>query len=271
MTAKNVAAAKAIAELAERRSQIAAKLADSSTRLSLQQRLRQALKALERDGLDSLELTSIQQKIAAELGLPCFEVRIQNFEGPLKGGKWLRRTDAARLKESPWEFWGCGAPEPDVPVACVTDPIEGTTAVIGIHNSEKATTAVKNCIQDWLDEIEHLDTVTSGQRTGSPDNRNSTSPRKVRHQWPTDPPPKDSKFIHGPVQGQIKDFAQWLKRDDDVLRNNNTKTVFYIQKQDRTNYRIWFSDAKQYADINQKALAKAAQTRPKPLKPDQSR
>jgi hypothetical protein len=77
-------------------------------------------------------------------------------------------------------------------------------------------------------------------------------------EWFDTPPPEDSKFKFGPVEGQISKLAQWMNMDQRTLKTLNGRTSWWIQKLLRTNFAIWFSTDKKHAELNQKQMAEEA-------------
>jgi hypothetical protein len=93
--------------------------------------------------------------------------------------------------------------------------------------------------------------------------------RQRRREWPTEP---TDNYRHGPVEGLVKQFTEWLELSDEALYDNNGKGSYMVCKENRTSYRCWFKESKRYAEINAKSLAaKAGQSRSKPVKAGQSR
>jgi hypothetical protein len=106
----------------------------------------------------------------------------------------------------------------------------------------------------------------------------STSPTQVEveqthtlspKRWFEQPPEHESKFRHGPVEGTLANLSEWLGIDARTLKIRNGKGDFYIQEVHKKLYRIWLVSQRRYAELNQKALAVAANLetrRPKPTR-----
>lgn len=96
-----------------------------------------------------------------------------------------------------------------------------------------------------------------GQLLTSDDRR----PINPRNSWSYDHPPSPTAvFCHGPVEGNVKQFAGWLQVDERVVKARNG-LGWYVQKVHGRLFHVWFATEKLYAAVNAKCLAeKAAET-----------
>ena len=84
--------------------------------------------------------------------------------------------------------------------------------------------------------------------------------------WFDADPPSGSKFGVGPIEGTLKELSRWIAVDHRTLEFWNGRSSWWIKREHRTKFTVWFASQQKYAEANQRRLIEEHQMTSKNVK-----
>lgn len=81
-----------------------------------------------------------------------------------------------------------------------------------------------------------------------------SDPDQQQNNYATEPPPEDSGFDHGPVQGRLNEIARWLGMDLRTVKAQHRRGGLWLYRIHRDRWEVFFRNEQRFRKVRNRSL-----------------